>query len=108
MLSQLAFSQYKASNGITYNISDTITIGKGTGFNGSFLYIQKNGTAAIDADNPDELNMNHKYSGLKAVIKNIKVKKIAKQKRICFTTKIGPLNYRIYVELALESGELKK
>ena len=107
LLPRIAFSQYKASNGITYNVGDTITIGKGSGFNGSFLYIQMNGAVVLSAENPDDLNMNRTYSGLRAVIKEIKVKKIAKQERTCFTTKVGPLNYIIYVEQAIEAGELK-
>jgi hypothetical protein len=108
MLSLLAFSQYTASNGITYNIGDTIIIGKGTATNGDFLYIQKNGVAKLDADNKDDLNMSRKYSDLTAVIKKIVNKKIAKQTKVCFTITLKPLSYIVYVESALESGELKK
>ena len=108
MLSLLAFSQYTASNGITYNIGDTITIGKGTAPNGDFLYIQMNGVAKLDADNKDDLNMSRKYSELKAVIRKIVNKKIARQTKVCFTFTLRPLSYIVYVESALESGELKK
>lgn len=107
LISQLAFCQYKASNGVTYNVGDTINIGRGSGINGNFLYIQKNGFVMISAENRDDFNMDRTYSGLRAVIKTIKVKKIAGQERTCFTMKLGPLNYIIYVEQALDAGEIK-
>ncbi len=108
MHSLLALSQYTASNGITYNVGDTITIGKGTAPNGDFLFIQKNGVAKLDAENKDDLNMSRKYSDLKAVIKKIVNNKIARQNKVCFIFTLWPLRYIVYVESALESGELKK
>ena len=52
--------------------------------------------------------MSRKYSYLKAVIKKIVNKKIARQTKVCFTFTLGPLRYIVYAESALESEELKK
>lgn len=106
-LSIPVFSQYKASNEVTYNVGDTITIGKGSAVNGDFLYIQMNGVVMLAADGPSDLNMNKVYSGLKAVIKKIVMKKLAGQVKPCFTITLKPLNYIVYVEQAIESGEIK-
>src|ERR1700743_1132298 len=35
--------QYKATNGVTYHLNDTIKLGKGSNANGSFLYIEDKG-----------------------------------------------------------------
>jgi len=35
--------EYKATNGITYHLNDTIKLGKGSNANGSFLYIEDRG-----------------------------------------------------------------
>jgi hypothetical protein len=111
LIPQLAFSQYTASNGKTYNVGDTITIGKGTAVNGGFLYIQQYGFAAftvIDGGGTlDDLNMSRQYAGLKAVIKKTVIIKPAGQEKTCFIIRMKPFNYIIYVESAIESGEIK-
>lgn len=35
--------QYKASNGVTYRINDTVHLGKGSNSNGSFMFVQDRG-----------------------------------------------------------------
>jgi hypothetical protein len=103
-----AFSQYKASNGHVYNVGDTITIGKGSAVNGDFLYIQMNGIVMLGADpSSGDLNMDKAYSGLKAVIKKIVMKKLAGQVKPCFTITMKPLSYIVYIEQAIESDEIK-
>jgi hypothetical protein len=111
LLPQLAFSQYTASNGKTYNVGDTITIGRGSAVNGDFLYIQQNGIAVASTiesgGTKDDLNMARQYAGLKAVIKRIVIKKLAGQEKACFAIRMSPFAYIVYVESALESGEIK-
>ena len=107
---QLLFGQYKASNGITYNVGDTITIGKGTAVNDSFLYIQLSGLAmvsAVENGDRDDLNLDRNYSGIKTPIRRIQEKKLAGQTKTCFHIRLSALNYIVYVEQAIEAGEMK-
>lgn len=108
---QLLFSQYTASNGKAYNVGDTISIGRGAAQNGSFMYIQLSGLAMVSTidqgGTSDDLNMDRKYADLKAVIRKIVDKKIAGQAKKCFAIKMDALNYVVYIESALEAGEIK-
>ena len=108
MFSMLAFGQYTASNGVTYNVGDTLTIGKGSAQDGSFMFIQLNGAAMLTAGGSNELNMGKHYTGLKAVVKKVVMKKLAGQTKPCLTVTLKPFSYIIYIEEAIESGELKK
>jgi hypothetical protein len=38
--------EYKAANGITYHVNDTVKLGKGSGEDGSFLYLEDRGLPA--------------------------------------------------------------
>lgn len=108
LISQVSFGQYKAINGITYSIGDTLTIGRGTANNGNFLYIQMSGVVSVGVENRDELNMDRQYSGLKAVIRKVVSKKIAGQTKTYLNIKMGPLVYNVDIEQALEVGEIKQ
>ena len=108
LLPQLLYCQYKATNGITYNVGDTITIGKGTAIDDSFLYIQVTGLAMVSAvENGDDLNLDRNYSGIRTPIRKIQEKKIAGQPKTCFLIRLNPFNYLVYVGSALEAGEIK-
>jgi hypothetical protein len=108
---QLLCGQYMLSNGKTYAVGDTISIGRGSAVNGSFMYIQLNGLAMVSTidkgGTTDDLNMDRRYSDLKAVIKKIVDKKIAGQVKKCFTIKMDAMNYLVYIESAIEAGEIK-
>jgi hypothetical protein len=106
-ISQASFGQYKASNGVTYSVGDTLTIGRGTANNGSFLYIQMSGVVSAGAER-DELNMDRQYSGLKAVVRKVIQKKIAGQLKAFLSIKMGPLIYNVDIEQALDTGEIKQ
>lgn len=108
---QIISGQYTASNGKTYNVGDTISIGRGSAQNGSFMYIQLNGLAMVSTidkgGTTDDLNMDRRYADLKTVIRKVVDKKIAGQTKKCFTIKMDDLNYLVYIESAIEAGEIK-
>jgi hypothetical protein len=107
LLPQLVFSQYTASNGKTYNVGDTITIGKGSGIDNKFVNI-----LIVHEPGPFTTNINWGmdsiYSGLKTIIKKIKFQKIARQTVTYFYIKMDKVDYLIFpIESAIESGEIK-
>lgn len=108
---QIILGQYTASNGKTYSVGDTISIGRGSAVNGSFMYIQLNGLAMVSTidrgGTTDDLNLDRRYSDLKTVIRKIVDKKVVGQVKKCFTIKMDALNYLVYIESAIKAGEIK-
>jgi hypothetical protein len=106
-------TEYTASNNITFHIGDTIKLGRGSAPNGDFVYFQMGDTySALAALNGQygEINkgLSKSYSGLNVVIKKIKETKFKGANVISFSVAGGNItNYKILVEDALATGELK-
>lgn len=103
---------YKASNGITYHIGDTILLGRGSAQNGDFLYLQMGGWAAIaghdQSKGSDQNNISKAYSGTAVTLKKIKTYKIKGVAKVYFTVGGGNItNYSLIIEDAIESCEVK-
>jgi len=108
-LSLACFGQgYKATNGITYNVGDTITLNSGSAVDGSFQYFQLGGLkAGMVADmnkGKEQFNMGSLYSGLKIVIKKIKTFKALSQTKTYFVMEGG---YYLYIDDAIKAKEIK-
>lgn len=102
---------YKASNGVTYNIGDTIVMDKGAGVEGRFLSLGMTGLAAIGSvnqnGNSDQLNATRAFAGGRGVIKKIKQMKFAGNIKPYFIIDFhqGP-NYMLLIEDAISSCEI--
>lgn len=95
-------NQYKASNGITYSIGDTIVLGNGSGQNDNFLYLQFGGW------NPSTEPISRNNAGLPVFIKKIKQYNVRGQEKVVFTVGAGNItNYNLYIEDAIRSCEIK-
>ena len=108
-LSLACFGQgYKATNGITYNVGDTIILNSGSAVDGSFQYFQLGGLkAGMVADmnkGKEQFNMGSLYSGLKVVIKKIKTFKALGQTKTYFVVEGG---YYLYIDDAIKAKEIK-
>lgn len=105
---------YAASNNLTYKVGDTITLGKGSGMNGRFAYLQMGGffnaMAAMGGNYNDVASgIDRNYSGKNVVIKKIKQEKDRRgTNKTYFVVAGGNLtNYNLMIEDAIESCEVK-
>lgn len=115
LISLCSFAQmteYTASNNVTYHIGDTITLGRGSAPNGSFLYIQMGDTysalSVIGGNGQVDVGLPKSWSGKNMIIKKIKEAKFKGSKVVSFSVAGGNIVlYKVLVEDALSTGELK-
>ncbi|MCJ8153193.1 SHOCT domain-containing protein [Chryseobacterium sp. SSA4.19] len=109
------YDSYTASNGVKYNLKDTITLNIGSGPGGEFLYFQIGGWAkgfalASDANQYSKFGRSNSNPTKTFAGKNVRLKKILKDKdgRITFvvTAKMGS-NYDLKIEEAIQTCEIK-
>jgi len=94
---------YKASNGITYKVGDTLKLGKGSGENGTFLFFQLGGWKNSDPKYFGERD----YADSGVLIKRIKMHQLRGNPKMVFTVGGGNIiNYTVRVEEAIESCEV--
>jgi len=109
LLTLSVFGQgYTASNGITYNVGDTITLNQGSALDGDFQFVQIGGIQAAamydETKGKDQFNVNALYSDTKLVIKRIKTYKVAGQVKYYFVMQLG---FYLYIDDAIKHGEIK-
>ena len=95
--------EYVASNGITYKVGDMVLLGRGSGGQGTFVYLKIAGWMA-----GSETQIGSAYSGLNVEIKKIKKQKFKGAEKIIFTVGGGNItNYSLEIEEAISSCEIK-
>jgi len=102
---------YKASNGKTYKVGDTIKLTKGTGPNGDFQYVTfSDFTPGLNPGNTNTLpkGIGAKFAGATGVIKKIKSVKAGNANRVIFAIQVKKefLNYSLYIEDAIANCEM--
>jgi len=104
---------YTASNGITYQKGDTITLGIGSAPNGTFNYLQMGGlgnSLAIMAGDMSSINSNagRHYSGTIVVLKRIFTGTGKAAKKVAFVVGGGNItNYYLMIEEAIATCEIR-
>lgn len=98
---------YKASNGVTYNVGDTIKLGRGSAPNGEFVYLTMGGFGStltvLDGSKP--IKIGGGISG--AVIKKMKSAKMKGQQKVLFVVGAGNIsNYYLDIENAIATCEV--
>jgi|LSQX01.3.fsa_nt_gb hypothetical protein len=111
LFGQRNLTEYTASNGITYTISDTVKLGRGSAPNGDFLFLQMGGWLEIlgyDAtEDADQFNIGRQYNGIGVVIKKIQRQRIKGQDKIYFVVGAGNItNFKLMIEDAIASCEI--
>ncbi|MBW4888465.1 SHOCT domain-containing protein [Mucilaginibacter sp. HMF5004] len=103
-------TEYKASNGITYRIGDTVRLGQGSAPNGTFRYVQYAGwmtfmsTATKGADSH---NLERNGSGYNTVIKKIHSSKANGAEKVVFAVGMGGANnFDLWIEDCIASCEI--
>jgi len=103
MSAQENLKEYTASNGITYKVGDMILLGRGSGGQGTFVYLKIAGWMAGSAT-----QIGSAYSGLNVEIKKIKKQTFKGAEKIIFTVGGGNItNYSLEIEEAIGACEIK-
>lgn len=98
-------TEYKASNGVTYKIGDTVRLGRGTKPDGSFLYLEDHGPIP----NPRGVrSLPKEFANAAAILKNIRKIKVNGVDKYMFSVNPGgPMRYTVFVDDAIDACEIK-
>jgi len=104
-LSNAQITEYKASNGVTYHLNDTLRLGRGTKPDGSFLYLEDHGIIP----NPRSVrSLPKEFANGAAVIKNIRKTSISGVDKYLFSVNPGgPIRYSVFIDDAIAVCEVK-
>ncbi|MBC5840740.1 SHOCT domain-containing protein [Flavobacterium sp. F-380] len=101
---QQRVSEYKASNGVTYKEGDTIQLGRGSGLQGTFVYLKIAGWMAGSTT-----QIGSAYGGLNVEIKKIKKATFKGGDKVFFVVGGGNItNYSLEIEEAIATCEVKE
>ncbi len=112
----LSFSQditsYKATNGVTYHLNDTVRLGKGSGSNGSFVYVADYGPIAMPSIDPNRApsgrSLPKQFTNTTVVLKAIrKTTANGASKYIFMVNPGGPFRYTMFIDDAISACEVK-
>lgn len=104
--------EYKASNGITYHINDTVRLGKGSNPNGSFMFVQDRGIGFTLPGPPGRSgggsrSLPRDLANGGAVIRSIKkVKENNLEKYVFMVNAGGPLRFSLFIDDAISVCEV--
>ncbi|MDB4999182.1 MAG: hypothetical protein JWR76_259 [Mucilaginibacter sp.] len=103
-------TSYKAVNGLTYNIGDTVKLGRGSALNGSFNYLQMSGFGALLAhkqQRSDQLNIDKTFANTATVIRKMRSLQINGIQKVTFVVDgNGPVNFNLAIDDAIQACEV--
>jgi hypothetical protein len=99
-------NEYKASNGVTYKVGDTVKLGRGTKADGSFLYLEDRGL--IPNPRASARTLPKEFANATATLKSIRKMKINGVEKYLFSVNPGgPMRYSVFIDDAIEACEVK-
>ena len=104
--------EYKATNGVTYHLNDTVRLGRGSNNNGSFAYIEDRGAMGfINVPNPQGRSngrgLQKEFTNGALIVKSIKkVQERNVDKYIFMVSGAGPFRLSMYVDDAISACEV--
>lgn len=103
--SQAQVKEYKASNGVTYHIGDTLRLGHGTKSDGSFMYFEDHGLIP----NPRAVRtLPKEFSNVGAIIKSMRKITVNGIDKYMFSVNPGgPIRYTVFIDDAIDACEVK-
>ena len=114
-LTHAQIKEYKATNGITYHINDTVRLGTGSKPDGSFLYLEDRGLGLpVPPAGPGGRSrggshtLPKDYANAGVIIKSIKVVPVNGINKYLFMVNPGGLiRYSMYIDDAIAACEVK-
>ena len=103
LLTHAQITEYKATNGLTYHLNDTVRLGRGTAPNGEFLYIEERGIPSPGRTRflPKE------FTNGGVIIKKINTHKRSGLLKYDFVVSAGGLfNFSLYIDDAISACEV--
>ena len=88
-------TEYKASNGVTYHLKDTVKMGQGSGLDGWFVYMLPSMVNTSDAQREW---FKRKFTNTAVILKKIDIKEVNGIKKYRFTVGGGAM-YNIYLSI---------
>lgn len=114
-LANAQIKEYKASNGITYHLNDTVRLGKGSKADGSFLYVEDQGLA-LPAPGPGPggaarrggRGLPKDFANAGVIVKTIRTVQVNGIDKYLFMVNPGGLfRYSMYIDDAIAACEVK-
>lgn len=104
-IARAQIKQYKASNGVTYHVGDTLRLGRGTKSDGSFLYFEDHGLIP----NPRSVrNLPKEFANVGAIIKSMRKMTVNGIDKYMFSVNPGgPMRYTVFIDDAIDACEVK-
>ncbi len=97
-------TQYKATNGVTYHLNDTVRLGKGSASDGSFLYLEERG---LPRPGNRSRSLPKQFTNGGVVIKTIKKDGRSGAEKYLFVVYPGGIfNYSLYIDDAILACEV--
>jgi hypothetical protein len=105
LFTQAQITQYKASNGVTYHVGDTLRLGRGTKSDGSFLYVEDRGIIP----NPRSVRtLPKEFDNVGAIIKSMRKMTVNGIDKYMFMVNPGgPMRYSVFIDDAIGACEVK-
>jgi hypothetical protein len=101
------YTSYKATNGITYHLKDTVRLGKGSAGDGSFLYIQDRGIPSPLPGPSHSHNLPKTFTNGGVIVKNIKKSNInGIDKYVLVVDAGGIFRFSLYIDDAILACEV--
>ena len=114
-LTKAQIKEYKATNGVTYHINDTVRLGKGSKADGSFLYLEDRGlglpvppAAPGGRSRGGAHTLPKDYANAGVIIKSIKIVPVNGIDKYLFMVNPGGLiRYAMFIDDAIAACEVK-
>lgn len=113
-LTKAQIKEYKATNGVTYHVNDTVRLGKGSKPDGSFLYVEDKGLALPTPTGPGGASrgggrsLTKDYANAGVIIKSIKTVPVNGIDKYLFMVNPGGLfRYSMFIDDAIAACEVK-
>jgi len=109
--------EYKATNGVTYHVGDTLRLGLGSKPDGSFLYVEDRGLLGglspfgrmgPGGRTQPGRSLPKDYANAGAIIKSISNSKSNGVQKYTFSINVGtPMRFNVYIDDAIAACEVK-
>jgi len=113
-LTKAQIKEYKATNGVTYHLNDTVRLGKGSKADGSFLYVEDRGLSlprpgpAGNSRGGGGRGLTKDFANAAVIVKSIRTVPVNGVDKYLFMVNPGGLfRYSMFIDDAIAACEVK-